>query len=189
MSLRLILAVICTSFLVSTVCAQDDQTKDLGLSTSGKKAFDFLMTAKTFEDAHVGYGGELSKSVEAYRQILKEPKRAATFKLLLEKGSKVGQLYALAGLFDEDHALFLTEIKRFKTDSSIVSTLSGCIGGGQRVQTIVFLDRPNTLRLKDQYESYESWARRAKNLDGYNIDISGGGYSRMFRGQDLIRPN
>src|SRR5688572_19082209 len=87
----------------SSTSAQQKVDSPVELSPTGKKAFDILISARRFEDTYVGYGGELSKLVAAYREILKEPKKVEALKFLLEKGSKPGQLYALAGLYDSDY--------------------------------------------------------------------------------------
>jgi hypothetical protein len=169
----------------STAFAQREVDSSIELSPEGRYAFGVLMSAKRFEDTHVGYGGELSELVVAYRQIMKEPKRVSVLKFLLENASKPGQLYALAGLFDADHDYFRSAVTAFKDDESEVNTLSGCVGGLRKVSEIVFFDDPRTIRLESPRQSFNEWSKKTNVMAGFNIDISGGGYSVMFRERGL----
>lgn len=57
-----------------------------------------LRTAETFDDAHVGYAGELSGYVAAFRVVLVEPNASASFHALVLHGTPAGRLYGAAGL-------------------------------------------------------------------------------------------
>lgn len=189
MRLRAIHLILFSVFAISTLNAQAQQTTTPELSPEGKKALNVLMTAEAFHSSHIGFGGELSPYVAAYRLVLNESNRVEALKYLLLNASKPGQLYALAALWDADFSLFLKEVERYKLDTSTIETLSGCIGGEEKVSIIVFRDDPSVVRFENQYQNFKEWKAKGKGDGGFLIDIAGGGYSSMFRGRALVRPN
>lgn len=168
--------------------AQDKSFHETQLTIKGQKAFQILLSAPRFEGTLVGRGLQLSEFVAAYRVLLEEEKRVEALKLLLEKATIAGQLYALSGLFDTDYDFFLSAVEKYKVSNESVYTISGCIGRYKQVREIVFLDNPNTVRLSSPTQSFEQWLKKAKvNINEVTVDISGGGYPMGFRGKSSDR--
>jgi len=184
---RIFISLYCLVALSGFVEAQNSSFSENRLSDSGQKAFRVLLTANRFEDTYIGYGGELSKYVAAYRVLLAEQMRTEAFRELLQRASTAGQLYALAGLYDADNVYFQSVAAKYKDSASEVDTMSGCIIAKRTVGEIVFLDQPYTVRLETPLQPFHEWKRKAKIPPdrGFMIDILGGGYSLMFRGHDL----
>jgi hypothetical protein len=182
-----VVVLLCLTALSGFGRAQNEGVSENSLSEAGQKAFKVLLSANRFEDTHIGYAGELSKYVEAYRILLKEGTRVDALKELLEKASTVGQLYALVGLYEADNAYFHSIISKYKSSNTEVKTISGCIGSTRTVGEIVFLDKANTIRLEHPGQPFGDWKRKANipTEEGFLVDIFGGGYSFMFRGHDL----
>ena len=131
---------------------------------------------------------QLPKLVAAYRVLLEEEKRVEALKLLLEKATIAGQLYALSGLYDTDYNFFLSAVEKYKVSDQSVYTFSGCLIREKQVREIVFLDNPNTVRLSSPTQSFEEWLKKAKvNINKVMVDISGGGYPMFFRGRSSDR--
>ena len=168
--------------------AQDKSFSETQLTEKGQKAFQTLRTASMFEATRIGRELQLSKLVAAYRVLLEEEKRVEALKLLLEKATIAGQLYALSGLYDTDYNFFLSAVEKYKVSDESVNTISGCIGRWKKVREIVFLDNPNTVRLSSPTQSFEEWLKKAK-VRGHEVmvDISGGGYPMGFRGKSSDR--
>lgn len=168
--------------------AQDKSFSETQLTAKGQKAFQTLLSAPRFEATRIGRGLQLSKLVAAYRVLLEEEKRVEALKLLLEKATIAGQLYALSGLYDTDYSFFLSAVEKYKVSDESVNTISGCIGRWEQVREIVFLDNPNTVRLSSPTQSYEEWLKKAKvDVNKVMVDISGGGYPMSFRGRGSDR--
>ena len=168
--------------------AQDKSFSETQLTEKGQKAFQTLLSAFRFEATHVGRANQLSKLVAAYRVLLEEEKRVEALKLLLEKATIAGQLYALSGLFDTDYNFFLSAVEKYKVSDESVETISGCIGNYKKVREIVFLDNPNTVRLSSSTQSFDEWLKKAKvGVNEVMVDISGGGYPMFFRGRSSDR--
>ncbi len=112
-----------------------------------------------------------------------------TLKVLLDKATIAGQLYALCGLYDADYQFFLTVVEKYKIGDASVKTLSGCVGREEYVREVVFLDEPNTVRLSSPTQPFNEWREKAKLSDreGFRVDISGGGYPMFFRGRSSDR--
>jgi hypothetical protein len=168
--------------------AQDKSFSEPQLTEKGQKAFQTLRTASRFEATRIGRGLQLSKLVAAYRVLLEEEKRLEALKLLLERATIAGQLYALSGLFDTDYNFFLSAVEKYKVSDQSVTTYSGCIVEEKQVREIVFLDKPNTVRLSGPTQSFDEWLKKAKvGVNEVMVDISGGGYPMSFRGNSSDR--
>lgn len=187
MKIRIVLLLILVILPIG-VSAQDKSFSETELTEKGQKAFQTLLSAHRFESTRVGRELQFSKFVEAYRVLLEEEKRVEALKLLLEKATIAGQLYALSGLFDSDYDFFLSAVEKYKVSNESVSTISGCVGRYRQVREIVFLDNPNTVRLSSPTQSFEEWLKQAKvNVNEVTVDISGGGYPMAFRGKSSDR--
>jgi hypothetical protein len=187
MSMKRYLALLFCLISLSAFSNAQNAFSEKDLSESGQKAFKTLLGAERFENVAIGPAGELSKYVEAYRVLLKEQLRANAFKELLQKATMAGQLYALAGLYDADNAYFQSVVAKYKDSKEKVQSMDGCLFGISTVGLIVFLDKPNTVRLSSPSQPFSEWKQKANisKDQGFMIDISGGGYSLFFRGYDL----
>jgi hypothetical protein len=152
------------------------------LSHDGQKAYQTLLHAERFEDEAIGYAGELSKLVQAYRILLKEKAADQAFKSLLEKATLAGQLYALCGIYYTDHNLFLILVNNYKVKNEDVQTLFGCIGGKMLASEIVKVNSPTVVRLSYPDQTIDEWIDSHKEIvkNGFLIDIVGGGYPSKF---------
>ena len=141
-----------------------------------------MLDAERFEDEAIGYAGELSKLVQAYRILLKEKAADQAFKSLLEKASLAGQLYALCGIYYTDHNLFFTIVDNYKIKNEYVQTLFGCIGGKMLVSEIVQVNSPTVVRLSYPDQTINEWIDSHKEIikNGFSIDIVGGSYPSKF---------
>ena len=182
---RIVLVGLIMLFCSVMANAQDKNFKEKQLTVEGRNAFQKLMTASTFEDTYIGEGGVLSEYIKAYRVLLEEKKRVGAFKLLLEKATIAGKLYALCGLFDTNHTFFLKAVENFKNSEEEVMTQSGCTLGREKVKSVVFNDSRDTIRLKNPLQTMEDWRKSVGISENwsYSIDIYGGGYSLNFRKQ------
>jgi hypothetical protein len=72
------------------------------LGAPARDAFDLLHVAEAFEDTHVGYSGELSRYVAAFRVVLADPHAGAGFHALVADATPAGRLYGAAGLYYAD---------------------------------------------------------------------------------------
>ena len=100
--------------------AQDKSFSETQLTEKGQKAFQTLLSASRFESTLVSRGNRLSEFVAAYRVLLEEEKRVEALKLLLEKATIAGQLYALSGLYDADYNFFLSAVEKYKVSDESV---------------------------------------------------------------------
>ncbi len=177
------------------------QNINLKLSNEGQKAFDRLLVATQFEDTALGLAAESSKLVEAYNVLLKEPSADAAFKLLLEKATLPGQLYALCGLWFVDNTFFRLAVEKYKNSDEWVGMVSGCLVREISIAKLIETKRPIIIDINhpkkslDEYfemntKEYNDWEKRKKKKEtdkppeGYDIDIFNGGYSVWFRDRD-----
>lgn len=186
--IQIVLLLVSVIFPLS-VLAQDKSFSETHLTAEGQKAYQTLLTAERFEDTYVGYAGSLSKFVAAYRILLGEEKQVEAFKKLIDNATIAGQLYALCGLYDTDYNFFLSVVGKYKASKESVETISGCIVTTDHVGDIIFLDKPNTIRLSSPTQSFDEWREKARitENEGFMMDISGGGYSMMFRERSLAK--
>jgi len=126
------------------------------LPTTREDALHVLQTTEQFEDTAIGEGGRPSAEVFSFVRLLNEPDAVQVFHSLLDQAHVAGQLYALAGLYLLDHDLYATQIGRYKTNDTWVSTMFGCIISAMKVSDIV------------------------RASDGRDLDIDRGGYPKRF---------
>jgi hypothetical protein len=187
---RVMIAVFALLSLLSTPISAVTQSFSANqLNNEGKKAYDTLVVAKRFEDVAIGYAGDLSVLVKAFRELLKQPQADVAFKSLLKEATLPGQLYALCGVYYTDHSFFLTVIKDYKNRSDYVMTLFGCLGGDIPVSEIVESKAPNVVRLSSPKQTISEWLRKnqAVTKKGYFLDIVGGGYPSRFNQREQMR--
>jgi hypothetical protein len=150
----------------------------IDLSPAGKDAFQTLLTASQFEEGFIGFGAMPSSLVAAYRFLRKEQAADAAFKLLLEKATLAGQLYALCGVYFTDHAGFLRIIESYRARTDSVPIQSGCLVFGQPVSRLIDAGSPDAIRLAGPQDSLPEWQRAHPRSN--TPDIIGGGYPHQF---------
>lgn len=184
--------------LLLFVATAHSQTAELKLSAIGQQAYETLLVAKQFEGDALGYSGSPSKLVEAYNVLLKESSGDTAFKLLLEKATLPGQLYALCGLWFTDNAFFRKAVENYRHSDKWVGTQFGCIIMGSSVAELIETENPAIIDINfpkeslDEYfeidsKAYTEWNNRKKKKKtdvppkGHGIDILNGGYPVLFR--------
>lgn len=97
--------------------------------TTPEGAFAWLAIAEEINGAAYGAGASCSTEVQSWRVLLAQPDARDAFVALYERGSKVGQFYALCGLHLTDRARYgkLAPFY-FQQRDSVHATLFGCIG-------------------------------------------------------------
>lgn len=120
------------ALVVGSGCA-DSLVAPPELSTEGQKAYEVLREAEVFAGASVGIAGTTPKTVEAFRMLLREPEADEALRALLDRATRPGQLYALAGLYFIDPDYFQRAVKPYLRSDAEVQTFFGCIMDRQRV--------------------------------------------------------
>lgn len=155
-----LLAAIAT--LVAAGTAHADRASEihaLGLSPQGEAAVATLLDVHVFGGWAVGAAASPTPGVKALRELVKEPHAADALAYLGAHATLEGQLMALAGLHDVDHAAFDKAVPAYRSIKLEVRVWeTGCKGSEKRPVAAV-IDAPT---------------RGA-------FDIASGEYSRMFR--------
>lgn len=140
-------------------------------------ALDELRTAETFDDAHVGIAGELSRYVADFRVVLAEPNARASFDELVEHGTPAGRLYGAAGLYFTYPAAFDGALARIAARGGQVTTRRGCFHLSESVAIVI---RSNGARRVEiaKGTTLASWF--AANPKGGQCDLAGGCVPLMF---------
>jgi len=107
------------------------------LSSDGRRAYDALLDARTFDTARVGIAGTLSGHAFAFRLLLAEKDARGAFLSLLRDGTLAGRLYGLAGVYFAAPDVFDEAVRWLETSRASVPTVSGCILGERPVASIV----------------------------------------------------
>jgi hypothetical protein len=143
-----------------------------GASAAVRAAFEHLRTANTFDDAHVGFSGELSTYVAAFRTILDDTRAAAIFEALYASASatREGELYGVAGLYFTDPSAFALAITALERSTEVVQTRHGCSGEREPVASVI--RSPSSSRIQVQAgETLTQWFTTHRTGEA---DIAGG---------------
>lgn len=147
------------------------------LSPEGRRAYDVLRRAETFDTPHVGVSGALSGHVAAFRVVLREPRAREAFLALLGDATAAGRLYALAGAYFAAPEVFDEAVRWLETSRASVRTVSGCILDERTVTSIV--RQPNGIRVP-----------AGKTLDDVTtvatVDVAGGWIPLTFASDDAV---
>jgi hypothetical protein len=100
-------------------------------------AAEILRNTDRFASVAVGAAGITSTQALAWRVVFQSPAADSVFQSLLSDATRPGQLYALAGLFINDHAAYVQGAVRQRTQGGVVSTQFGCIVSQQPVAGIL----------------------------------------------------
>jgi len=159
----------------------DSHRYDLPLSRA--QALEILLGTETFADTMVGIAGIPSHQACAFRVVLDQPDADSLFKRILADAHLAGQLYALCGLYFTDPTAFLHAVEPFRTRTDAVETYQGCISSPEGVSSLVELNLPTVVRLRDRAESTSEWLARNSDLvtDGYRLDMLGGGWPARLK--------
>ncbi len=154
-----------------------------GVDKASADAFNVLWNATVFEDEKIGYSGELSKNVEAFRVLWASPKAGELFEALGQAATPVGRLYGAAGLYHFDPKGFEVAIKRLRGQSQDrVERMSGCMAFSESVGDILESNEPKVVRLNPG-QTLMDWFKLHK--EGH-LDLIGGGYTGEFAGMDVV---
>src|SRR5262245_57652348 len=109
-----------------------------GRRHEAQAALDELARATEFQNEAVGYEKAMSPNVRAFRIILQQQDATAMFAELLQRGTVVGRLYALCGLYLKDPQQYRRGLAAFKPSGEDVPFSIGCIGGTRRPEQLLF---------------------------------------------------
>ncbi len=138
---------------------------------SAAEAIELLRKAETFDDTHVGYSGELSPYVAAFRVVLADPNANAAFHGLVDRASPAGRLYGAAGLYFTDPASFESALARLAADGGNVTTQRGCDRSLEPVSAVIRSKEANRIEVA-QGETLPAWF--ARHPAGGHCDLAGG---------------
>ena len=132
---------------------------------------DILRAADAFEDTRVGYGGELSRYVAAFRIVLADPGASAAFHSLVDRATPAGRLYGVAGLYFADPPAFDDALARLAAVGGEVPTQHGCFRMAEPVARVIRADGPQRI-VVGQDATLASWL--AAHPEGGPCDLAGG---------------
>ncbi len=114
--------------------AREPVTADDRCRAHRDNGYEALYGANVFASAHEGQGGDYTpREVEALRCMTRAPDAVELLRVLAQRGSLPGQLYALVGMRVLDQAEFERLLPRYAADESIVRTHAGDMAGTRRV--------------------------------------------------------
>ena len=155
------------------------------LSDAGLLAAKILLETERFTDDAIGEGCETPIEVDALRTLVREKEAAAALRVLAEKATTPGRLFALCGLWYVDPQAFgrAAAALREERGEDEVHTLMGCCGGTRTVAGLLKYDGEGApVRLRDRRQTIREWREEAKAED-YFEDIVGGGYPAILLGR------
>lgn len=136
-----------------------------------------LIAADTFEDVGIGYDGQLSPGVRAFRVVFAAKGAADRFREIRARGTLVGQLYATIGLRHYDPVAYAEAVQALRLHADErVATRFGCLGGGERVGDLLESTKPSAIRLSPG-QTFQDWMA----IHGAGeTDIVGGSFTSEF---------
>lgn len=140
-------------------------------ATTAAEALDVLRAADTFEDTHVGFGGELSRNVAAFRIVLAAPGASAAFHSLVDRATPAGRLYGAAGVYFSDPPAFDAALARLSAADGRVPTQHGCFRMEEPIATVIRASEPRRIVVA-QGATLASWF--AAHPSGNQCDLAGG---------------
>jgi hypothetical protein len=146
-------------------------TASTALATTAAEAVDVLRAADVFEDTHVGYAGQLSRYVAAFRLVLADPGASAAFHSLVNQATPAGRLYGAAGLYFADPPAFDSALARLAAAGGDVRTQHGCLRMEEPIATVIRTGEPKRIVVA-QGTTLASWF--ATHPDGAHCDLAGG---------------
>jgi hypothetical protein len=146
-------------------------TASTALPTTAAEALEVLRAADTFEDTHVGYGGELSRYVAAFRVVLADPGAGAAFHSLVDRATPAGRLYGAAGLYFADPPAFDVALARIAAAGGEVPTKHGCSSMVEPIASVIRAAAPTRI-VVEHGETLTSWF--AAHPKGGPCDLAGG---------------
>jgi hypothetical protein len=148
-----------------------------GLSREGRAAYATLAGTDTFAEERVGYRGELSANVAAFRVLLKEKAARAAFTALDGETSAAARLYALAGLWHTDRHAFGMVAQELGRSKARVKVEAGCLTAEKSIAELVDAGA-GALRLEPGERVIDALKAGRKGA----LDIAHGGYPVSFAG-------
>jgi hypothetical protein len=141
------------------------------LPSTAAEALDVLRAAETFEDTRVGYGGELSRYVAAFRIVLDDPGASAAFHSLVSQATPAGHLYGAAGLYFADPPAFDAALARLAAAGGDVPTQHGCLRMAEPIASVIRAGAPTRIVVA-QGTTLATWF--AAHPEGGPCDLAGG---------------
>jgi hypothetical protein len=163
----------------AAVTATSRAKTDVPIAAPGvHEAFEKLRAAACFESTHIGYGGDLSEYVSAFRVLHAQPEAATLFRDLYEHATAAGQLYALSGLYFAEPARFADDVERLRArhGEQQVCVRMGCIRSVESVAEVLRATGRRRIRVARGQTLSEWLTTNEPSVD----DIAGGGWPLSF---------
>jgi len=140
------------------------------------RAFHLLSNTMVFQEAHVGFAGELSENVRAFRRIRSSPHARTLFVDLAREATVVGRLYGAIGLRALDTEAFDEAVEALRAlGSHHVLVHAGCDHDSIPLDILLENDSPGAIRVVPGYDGEGSMVIGT----GLN-DVVGGGFGSSF---------
>ncbi|MBW2456765.1 MAG: hypothetical protein JRI68_19770 [Deltaproteobacteria bacterium] len=154
------------------------------LNDDARRALQTLANATAFGGEAVGYAGQPVAAVAALRRLLTEPQGAAALQLVVDQGTRAGQLLALSGLYYADHRAFEQLLVRYRSATDSVPVhLGGCFIGFDEQPVATLISAPGAMQLAGPHETLAQWTHRHPTRTELVYDIEGGGWPMALAGR------
>ncbi|MBS2014180.1 MAG: hypothetical protein JST00_14925 [Deltaproteobacteria bacterium] len=141
---------------------------------STSEALSMLRTANAFEDAHIGYGAQLSRYVAAFRIVLADPGAKEAFHSLVKDATPAGRLYGVSGLYFADPAAFDAALAEVAKLSGRVQTQHGCMIEHEEIASVVRATGEPRIEVAEGQTLRDAILARRGDPHGSACDIAGG---------------
>jgi len=153
--------------------------------TNTADAVALLRKASRFEDTHVGYGGELSVYVAAFRVVLADPSAKEHFNGLVDDATIAGKLYGAAGLYFADPPAFDAALAKLSSAGGDVMWQRGCMVDQEKVADVIRSKEKNRIEV-EKGKTLRAWFDT--NKDGGHDDLAGGAIPLSFVSDERPAP-
>jgi hypothetical protein len=112
--------------VVSSEPARQKRDAAVALPSDVASAFFLLSKVASLDGGHVGFAGETTAAVYAFRTVARSSQARELFERLTRDGKLAGQLYGLCGLLNLDRSAFERLAQPFLTSKQRIKVASGC---------------------------------------------------------------
>jgi hypothetical protein len=96
-----------------------------------------LSKTTPFAIGPIGFAAATSEGEKAYNEIMARSTAVADLEAAFYNGTPGAKCYALAGLFQLDHAKFTELSVEFRKQTARISVMEGCIGGHKTAAQVI----------------------------------------------------
>jgi hypothetical protein len=161
-------------FIASNCFAEESSFKN-------SDAFRTLLNAETFSAGGTGFAGMPTTETLAFKSIFSARNALEQFKVLFDKATSEGKLYALSGLYFYDYSKFKAAVNGLVDSPKKVTQFSGCMIGENKISELIKIESENVVRLGNNKQTIKSWMDENKITVGFSVDFWGGGYPQLLK--------